>query len=271
MKISALLGLIVATCVSTQAISTQAMAAEKMAAEDQVLKELVPTGKLRVGLAYAPAPTPIFVARDGANVSGPAFDIGNALAKKLGVPVELLVTATTGELTEAGSAGTIDIGFMPADEARKQRLDFSPPYFMIESTFLTTAASGIKSMGEIDRPGLKVVGIDGSTTLRAATRTLKQATVTPAKSVDEAMAMMKAGDVQAFALTHDALPKLQKQLPGSVILDGAFQTVGVAIGIQKNKPAALAYVKAFVEDAKKDGTIRKAFDSAGLQSLSIAP
>jgi polar amino acid transport system substrate-binding protein len=83
--------------------------------------------------------------------------------------------------------------------------------------------------------------------------------------------MMKAGEVQAFALTHDALPNLQKQLPGSVILDGAFQTVGVAIGIQKNKPAALAYVKAFIEEAKKDGAIRKAFDNAGLQALSVAP
>src|ERR1700752_1441016 len=141
MKISALLGLIVATHVSALAISIPAMATE-----EPVLKELVPTGKLRVGLAYAPAPTPIFVARDGANVSGPALDIANALAKKLGVPVELHVTATTGELTEAGSAGTIDIGFMPADESRKLRLDFSPPYFTIESTYLATAASGVKSM-----------------------------------------------------------------------------------------------------------------------------
>lgn len=266
MRAGTLLGLIVATSVSTQILSTQVMAAE-----EQVLKELVPTGKLRVGVAYAPSPTPIFVARDGANVSGPAFDIGNALARKLGVPVELHVTATTNELTEAGSAGTIDIGFMPADEARKQRLDFSPPYFVIESTFLATAASGVKSMSEIDKPGIKVVGIDGSTTMRAASRTLKQATITTAKSVDEAMTMMKAGSVQGFALTHDSLPKLQKELPGSVILDGAFQTVGVAIGLQKNKPAALAYVTAFVEAAKKDGTVRKAFDNAGLQALPIAP
>lgn len=269
MRTSTLLGLIVAASVSI--VPNFLIADRAMAAEEQVLKELIPTGKLRVGLAYAPSPTPIFVARDGANVSGPALDIGNALAKKLGVPVELHVTATTNELTEAASAGTIDIGFMPADEARKQRLDFSPPYFVIESTFLTTAASGIKSMNEIDKPGIKVVGIDGSTTMRAAARTLKQATVTTAKSVDEAMAMVKAGDVQGFALTHDSLPKLQKQLPGSVILDGAFQTVGVAIGIQKNRPAALAYVKAFVEEAKKDGTVRKAFDSAGLQALPIAP
>ncbi|MDH8222610.1 hypothetical protein QIG51_27320, partial [Klebsiella pneumoniae] len=69
---STLLGLIAATSVSTQIFSTHTMAAE-----EQVLKELAPTGKLRVGLAYAPSPTPIFVARDGANVSGPAFDIGN--------------------------------------------------------------------------------------------------------------------------------------------------------------------------------------------------
>lgn len=267
MKSVALLGLIGAAFIATQAVSTRAMAFE-----DQVLKELAPTGKLRVGLAYAPSATPIFVARGSdASVSGPAFDIGNALAKKLGVPVDLHVAATTGELTEAVSAGTIDIGFMPADDTRKQRLDFSPPYFMIESTYLAGASSGIATMNDVDRPGVKVAGIDGSTTMRAATRSLKQAQVVIAKSVDEAMTMMKAGEVQAFALTHDALPKLQKQLPGSRILDGAFQTVGVAIGIQKNKPAALSYVKAFIEDAKKDGTIRKSFDAAGLNQLPLAP
>ncbi|MBN8968493.1 MAG: transporter substrate-binding domain-containing protein [Rhizobiales bacterium] len=266
MRIVALLGLIGASLISTQTLSTQAIAVE-----DQVLKELVPTGKLRVGVAYAPAPTPIFVAREAGGVRGPAFDIGNALARKLGVPVDLHITATTGELTDAVSAGIIDIGFMPADDARKQRLDFSPPYFVIESTYLAGASTGIATMGDVDRAGVKVAGIDGSTTMRAATRSLKQASVVTAKSVDEAVAMMKSGDVQAFALTHDALPKLQKQLPGSRILDGAFQTVGVAIGIQKNRPAALGYVKTFIEDAKKDGSIRKSFDDAGLNHLSLAP
>jgi polar amino acid transport system substrate-binding protein len=262
MRIAALLGPIIAIGLSTHL----------MAAEEQVLKELVPTGKLRVGVAFAPAPTPIFVAKEAnGTVRGPAFDIGNALAKKLGVPVDLTVVATTGELTDLCSSGKIDIGFMPADEERRTRLDFSPPYFVIESTYLTTAASKITSMQDVDRAGIKVVGISGSTTMRAATRSLKQATVVTAKSVDEAMAMMKANEVQAFALTHDALPNLQKQLPGSHILDGAFQTVGVAIGLHKDEPAALAYVTGFIDDARKDGTIRRWFDNAGLQKLSIAP
>jgi polar amino acid transport system substrate-binding protein len=85
------------------------------------------------------------------------------------------------------------------------------------------------------------------------------------------MAMMKGGRAQAFALTHDVLPKLQKQLPGSRILDGAFLVAGVAISLPKDRPAALAFLNDFVTNAKRDGTVRRAFDDAGLKELSIAP
>jgi polar amino acid transport system substrate-binding protein len=239
---------------------------------DDVRTELVPTGKLWVGVAYAPAPTPIFIAKDAAgDVHGVARDLGTALAKALDVPVELVVAATTGELTDACSSGAIDIGFMPADDERRNRVDFSPPYFVIESTYLAAGSSDIRTLADVDRPEITVVGIAGSTTMRAAGRSLKTAKLVPAKSVDEAMAMMRAGSVQAFALTHDALPPLQKQLPGSRILDGAFQTTGVAIAVQKGHPAALAYVKDFIEKAKANGIVRRAFDDAGLNQLPIAP
>jgi polar amino acid transport system substrate-binding protein len=242
------------------------------AVEDNVMKQLVPTGTLRVGVAYAPAPTPIFVAKDAAgDVHGVPRDLGTALAKALGVKIEIVVAATTGELTDALTSGAIDVGFMPADDARRKRVDFSPPYFVIESTYLVTASSNIKNLADVDRSEITVVGIAGSTTMGAAGRSLKTAKLIPAKSVDEAMAMMSMGAVQAFALTHDALPTLQKQLPGSRILDGAFQTTGVAIAVQKDRPAALAFITDFVERAKSDGTVRRAFDEAGLNGLPIAP
>jgi len=236
------------------------------------MRELVPTGRLRAGVAFAPAPTPIFVVKDAAgDVHGVPCDLGAALAKALGVPVEFVVAATTGELMDACSAGAIDIGFMPADDERRSRVDFSPPYFVIECTYLAAGSSDIKVLADVDRPEITVVGIAGSTTLRAAVRSLKAAKIVPAKSVDEAMAMMQAETAQAFALTHDALPPLQKQLPGSRILDGAFQTTGVAIALPKDRPAALAYVKDFIEGAKANGIVRRAFDAAGLDRLSIAP
>jgi polar amino acid transport system substrate-binding protein len=242
------------------------------AAEDDVMKELIPTGKLRAGIAYAPAKTPVFVTKDAlGQVEGVGLDLAKALARSLGVEVELYVAATTGELTDASTAGRIDIGFTPVDEERKQRVDFSPPYFIIESTYLVTAASGITTPEQVDRPEVTVAGIAGSTTIRAAGRTLKHAKIAPLKSVADAMAMMQAGTAQALALSRDAMPALQKTLPGSRVLDGAFQVTGVAMSVPKNRPAALAYVTRFIEKAKADGTVRRAFDAAGLQDLTVAP
>jgi polar amino acid transport system substrate-binding protein len=239
--------------------------------EEALMKELAPTGKLRVGIAYAPAPTPVFVAK---NASGQAYgvplDLATALAKALNIRAEIMVAATTGELTEACASGAIDVGVMPIDDERRKRLDFSPPYFVIESTYLARSPA-IRTLADVDRPDVVVVGIDGSTTMRAAARSLKIAKVVPAKSVDEAMALMADGTAQAFALTHDALPALQPRLPSSRILDGAFQRTGVALAVQKNRPAALAYITHFIESAKTDGTVRRAFDAVGLNSLPVAP
>jgi polar amino acid transport system substrate-binding protein len=160
---------------------------------------------------------------------------------------------------------------MPADDERRKRLDFSPPYFVIESTFLAAASSGIQTIAEVNRPDLTVVGIAGSTTIRAATRSASSAKIIAAKSIDEAMGLMKAGQAQAFALTQDSLPPLQKELPGSRILPGAFQVTGVAIAVPKNRPAALEVVTRFVNQAKTNGIVRRAFDDAGLNTLQIAP
>jgi polar amino acid transport system substrate-binding protein len=241
------------------------------AMSDDVVKELAPTGTLRVGIAYAPTATPIFAVKDQAGeVHGVPRDLGIALAKQLGVPFEIVTAATTAELTEACSSGAIDIAFMPVDEERRKRLAFSPAYFVIENTYLIAGRPDIKTIADVDRTDVTVVGIAGSTTIRAAGRTLRSAKVAPARSFDDAMAMLKAGAVQGFALTHDSLPKLQKQLPGSRILDGAFQTTDVAIALQKNHAAALACVTDFVKSAKANGVLRKAFDDAGLNDLPIA-
>jgi polar amino acid transport system substrate-binding protein len=246
--------------------------AEAGAVEEGVMKQLAPTGKIRVGVAFAPSPTPLFVVKDAhGEAKGVPLVLAAALAKELGVESEIVVMATTGELTEACKSGAIDIGFMPVDEERRKAVDFSPPYFVIESTYLVAGRPDIKSLADVDRSDVTVVGINGSTTMRSATKSLSTAHVVAAKSVDEAMAMMKAGSAQAFALTHDSLPALQKQLPGSRIMDGAFQVTGVAIAVQKNRPEALAYVTDFMKNAKASGMVRRVLDDAGFKDVPVAP
>jgi polar amino acid transport system substrate-binding protein len=236
------------------------------------LKELAPTGELRVGVAFAPARSALFVVKDAnGRPSGVTVDLGKELARQLGVPVEFVAVSNTGELTNEISSGALDVTFVPIDNERRKMMAFGPAYFVIQSTYLVRPGSDMKTLADVDRPDIRVVGIAGSATFRSAGRSLKNTTITAVPSVDDAIEMLRSGKADAFALTHDALPPLVAQLPGSRILDGAFLQTGVAIAVPKERPNALAYVSAFMEDAKKSGAVERAFDNAGLKGLPVAP
>lgn len=235
-------------------------------------RELVPKGKLRVGVAYAPANSALFVVKDAdGKPRGVTVDLGKELASKLGVPVEFFVASNSGELIDAMSSNAIDVTFVPIDEERRKRVDFGPAYFIIESTYLVRAGSDIKSLSEVDRPDIRVIGIANTATLRGAARSLKNTTITPVNSVSEATEMLRTGTADAFALTHDALPPITARLPGSRILDGSFLQTGIAIAVPKDRRNALAYATSFMEEAKASGIVRRAFDDAGLNDLVVAP
>ena len=242
------------------------------AQESTAVKELIPTGKLRVGVVFAPAASAFFVVKDAnGEPHGVTVDLAIELAKQLGVPVEFMLAANSGLVTDATESGAVDVGFMPVDDERKKRVDFGPAYFMIESTYLASAASGIKTVVEVDRPNVRVVGIANTTTIRAAARSLKTTTISAATSVEEAMALLRAGKADAFALSRDSLAPFAAQLPGSRIVDGGFQQTAIAIAVPKNRPNALAYVTAFLQQAKSSGSVRRALDKAGFPNEPVAP
>ena len=262
MKFLSLCGMLAGALVASSAAAQESMA----------VKELVPTGKLRVGVVFAPAASPFFVVKEAnGEPRGVTVDLARELGRKLDVPVEFMVVPNSGLVTDATESGAIDVAFMPVDEERKKRVDFGPAYFMIESTYLATGASGIKTVAEVDRPNVRVVGIANTTTIRAAGRSLKNTSISAVASVDEAMAMLQSGKADAFALSRDSLPPFVAQLPGSRIVEGGFQQTGIAIAVPKNRPNALAYVTAFMESAKTSGVVRRALDRAGFANDPVAP
>src|SRR5437764_110767 len=74
-------------------LAALAIAAGGVQANDEAtMKELATTGKLRVGVVAAPSMSAFFVTKDAAGQPrGVTADLGAALAKKLGVPVEFMV------------------------------------------------------------------------------------------------------------------------------------------------------------------------------------
>jgi polar amino acid transport system substrate-binding protein len=236
------------------------------------LNELAPRGKLRVGVVSAPAQSAFFVIKDAqGKPRGVTVDLGTALAQNLGVPVDFIVFPNSGEVTDGLTSGALDVTFMPVDDERSKIVAFGPTYYVSENTYLVRAASEIQTLADVDLPNVRVIGIANTTTVRTAGRLLKHAKITAANSVDEALEMLRSGKADAFALTRESLRPLSAQLPGSRILDGAFQRLSTAVAVAKNRPDALAYVTVFMENAKASGIVRRAFDDAGLKDFVVAP
>ena len=254
-----------------QAVMLGLLLAGNASANESAMNELAPTGKLRVALVFAPSMSIFFNVKEAdGKPRGVTADLADALGRKFNVPVEHVLFPNSGLATDALEAGSVDVAFMPVDEERKKRIAFGPNYVLGESTYMVTAASPARTVDEVDRAGMRVIGIANTTTIRAVGRTLKHTTIAAVPSVEEAVAMLRDGRADAFALSRDSLPTYVKQIPGSRMVEGAFQQIGIAIAVAKGKPAALAAVTQFMDEAKRNGTVRKALDKAGYE-VPVAP
>src|SRR4029079_14370626 len=137
-----------------------------------IMKELARTGKLRVGIVFAPVMSTFFVIKDEAGkTKGVTVDIGEARGRNMNLPVEFVLYPNSGQVTDAVQSGAVDVGFMPVDEQRRQRLAIGPDHVRAASTYMVTGACGAKTVEDVDKPGMRVIGIANTTTIRAAQRT----------------------------------------------------------------------------------------------------
>lgn len=244
-----------------------------MVSDDAARAELCPKGKLRVGIAVGPAGSALWATTDPASGQprGVTVDLGAALAEKLGVPVELVVHSSSGDIIAAAEKDAWDVTFTPVDADRKAQVDFGTNYFLGESTCLVPSGSIITTIEEIDRPDIRIVGVENTATIRSLRRAMKHAQAVGTKGLEEALDLLRSGQADAIALGRESLQSLVPKLPGSRILDGAFHAAGTAIAVPKGRPASLAYATDFIESAKADGTVRRAFDRYGMESAAVAP
>ena len=236
------------------------------------IDQLAPTGQLRGGVVTAPAASAFFATRDGnGDVKGVTVALIRDFAAALQLPLALQVYDNSGQVTDAVAKGECDVAFMPQDAERAKRVDFGPAYYLIESTYLVPAGSVIKNIDEVNQPGRRIVAISNTTTARSARRTAPKATVEEVPSVDQMTEMVRQGQCDAFALSHDSFAGLLPKLPGARVLRGNFQLTGIAVAVPKERPAALKIVSDLLEAAKTSGLVRRALDAAGFKDASVAP
>lgn len=236
------------------------------------LKELAPTGRLRGGVVIAPAKTGFFAIKDGQGAPhGVTVDLLRFLSGETKLPLDMQLYDNSGQVTDAVASGACDVAFMPQDAARAARVAFGPRYLMIESTYLVPAGSAIQSIEDVNRAGVRVIAIANTTTMRSARRSSPNASVREVPSVDAMMALARTGEGDAFALSKDSFASLLPDLRGARVLAGNFQETGIAVAVPPGRPRALALVTALIDEAKRNGTVRRALDAAGYRDEPVAP
>jgi len=232
--------------------------------------ELTPTGKLRVGInhgnfllvtSYAP----------GAEPRGPAPDLARELGKRLGAPVEFVPFDTAGKLADGVKTSAWDVAFLGAEPQRAAEIDFTAAYLEIPATYLVPAGSNIRSVAEVDREGVRIAVTERAAYELYLTRTIKHATLVRTQGLDGAFNLFVADRLEALSGLKPRLLMDVQKLPGARVLDGQFTGVQQAIGMPKGKSAALAYVRAFVEEAKSSGLVTDAISRNGVQGVTVAP
>jgi len=229
--------------------------------------ELAPTGRLRVGLNLSN-----FLLINGKKPDGEpdgvAPDIGREIARRLGVPVELRPYAAPGDVVAA--VAEWDIGLIGADPLRAGEIAFSPAYVEIESTYLVPAGSPIQSVAEVDRPGIRIAVCAKSAYDMYLRRTLKHAQLVYAEGIEASCQLFLKQKLEALAGLKPRLIADQGRHPGLRILEGKFTAVQQAIGTPIARRAGAAWLRDFVEEAKR-GEVARLIAKHRVAGLSVAP
>lgn len=244
--------------------------AEAQQANPDVVARLAPTGRLRVGLLMLT----YFANEDAATgqITGVMPDLGQELAKRLGVPYEGIKIKNPAEMIEGFQTSKLDVTFIGITADRAAAFDYGPVVLDLQTTFLVPAESPIKAIGEVDRPGTRIVVPQRSAQEAKLKAIITQATMipVPVENPRTAVEMILSGQADVFSHVVPMLVNAQANLPGSRILPGSYYNVPTAIGYQKGHPeAVLEFARRFVSDVKQSGFVQKSLDAMGEKAKGV--
>jgi len=233
------------------------------------IADLAPTGKLRAAINFG---NPVLATKDFTGApQGVSVDLARELGRRLGVPVELVLFASAGQVVEAFKTGTIDVGFVAIDPERAADISYTSAYVIIEGAYLVTNDSPIRSNGEVDRAGIRIaVGARSAYDLYLG-RELKHATLVRAPTSPEVVDFFLARKLDVAAGVKQQLEADAKRLPGLRVLDGRFMVINQAMGTPRGRAAGAAYLSEFVATMKASGFVGQALTRHGIEGAAVAP
>ena len=258
----ALFSLAVLGACSTAPVAPKAPAA--------AIADLAPSGTLRAAINFG---NPILATKAAGTgePAGVSVDLARELARRLGVPAELVTYTAAGRVVEGIKSKAWDVAFVAIDPARAVDMDYTEPYVVIEGAYLVPQGSPIERNAEVDRKGVRVVVGAGSAYDLYLARELKQAQIVRAPISPAVTDMMVAQSLEVAAGVRQQLEADAKRIPGVRLLEGRFMVINQAMATPKGRAAGARYLTEFIEEMKASGFVAGALTRHGVTGAGIAP
>lgn len=242
------------------------VATDAQISSSQDLREsLAPTGKLRASL-YLGGPTNVIVHPTTGEMKGVGYEIGKELARRLGIPYEPVIYKTPKLLVDDIESDNWDVAFIARSSTREKIMKFSETYLSLEQGFLVPTDSSIKTMEEVDRPGIRVGVPAGGSVISRVAGVLSDEKLVEV-GMPRAAALMRSGAVDVFSANKGNLYQISDQLPGSRVLDGYFSVDEFALGIPTGRKIEMSLLNELIEEIKSQGLIEAASKRAGVRGV----
>jgi len=235
-----------------------------------IAKTFAPTGKLRASINTGNA---VLAGKDAVTgaAKGVSVDLATEFAKRLGVPVELVVFDTAAKSVDAVANEQADIGFFAIDPKRGEKIEFTAAYVLIEGAYLVRDESPLQANDEVDREGHTVVVGEGSAYDLHLTRELKHASIVRAPAARAVVDVFMKEQADVAAGVKQQLEADAKRVGGVRLLPGRFMVIRQAVGCPCSRGAeAAAELARFVEEMKSSGFVAQALARHGIQGASVA-
>lgn len=206
--------------------------------------ELAPAGELRVAINMLNIA--LAQARADGSLGGRSIDLAERIGERLDRPLRYVRYDGPGAILAAADRGEWDIAFLAADPARAAQFHISPAYLTVAATYLVAAGSPARCAGDIDRPGAVIASTSGAAFDLHLRRVIAQARIIACETPAAAMALLSSGGADTVAGIRAPLEETARRSPAFRVVDGDFATLGQAILTPRERPAAAAFLDAFV-------------------------
>ncbi|MFB9947503.1 transporter substrate-binding domain-containing protein [Rhizobium puerariae] len=237
-------------------------------AADPIASEPPETGVLRVAINTA---NPVLARRNAAGcLEGASVEIAHAFGKRLGRRIDLIPYVSAGQVFAALECDEWDLAFLAIEPERTGKAIFSPPYLVIEGTFVTRDAAPFACLADLDRPGVRIgVALNAAYDL-FLTRSLATAELVRFPTPGAVLEAFTAGALDAVAGVRQSLEAFAERHSGFYVLPDAFMEIPQAIAVPPGRQADAGRLHVILREMQVSGRIREMLNRNGMSGVKVS-